>query len=509
MGLSSKISGALTYNAFRMVLSTLNSILYSIIVVRWLQIQKFGGYAFLDSIFSILAVIYVLGTHAPIIRFVPELIAKEDYCKLRTLVSSLQIINFIASSTTMLLLFLGLDIFLTALGKTELSFYARLMALAIVPKAVLGITKNILNALYEQKFLGLFETFFSFLELSLLIWFTVGLNLELTGVIIVPLISNTLAAILYSIYVRKKYPHVFKGGRCPIGREYVRRVIRYTAPLTALDLISNFVSYAGNTFLGILRNLEEVAYFDIPNSFVERVFQQIWLVIGYVGVVSLTEASYSDRSKLTLAVQQYVKIISLYAIPVAMGGVILAEPLLVTFYGEKVLPSVEIFRILLPMYCMLNILRINVTVLNVKEKTHLILLGEVSRSILITILSFWLIPSLGINGTLISKIVPSFIITAYYMYIVTSRLKMANIIPIRAVAKYLTASLFMGAIIMILMYFLQFEPLPLLAVSLTLGPLSYVLALRLIGAFDQTDKRLLIESKIPFKRAILRLLWKS
>ncbi|MEM3526400.1 MAG: hypothetical protein QXV37_03210, partial [Candidatus Jordarchaeaceae archaeon] len=134
MGISRKVSTAITYNAVRIVISTLLSIFYSIIAVRWLQIQNFGGYSFLDGIFSILATIYVLGTHAPMLRFIPEFMAKRDYPTLRKFLSSLQKTNLAGSCFATLIIILGADIFFSLLGRPELAFYARLIALGIVPR---------------------------------------------------------------------------------------------------------------------------------------------------------------------------------------------------------------------------------------------------------------------------------------------------------------------------------------------------------------------------------------
>ncbi|MBS7281087.1 MAG: oligosaccharide flippase family protein, partial [Candidatus Freyarchaeota archaeon] len=326
MSISRKVSAAITYNAVRIVISTLLSIFYSIIAVRWLQIQNFGGYSFLDSTFSILATIYVLGTHAPLLRFIPEFMAKKDYPRLRKLLSSLQKINLAGSCIATLTIFLGADVFLGFLGRPELAFYARLIALGIVPRAVLGITKNVLNSLYEQRFLSIFETFFSALELLLLTIFVVFLKLELTGVIIISLIANSVAATVYSLYVRRRHVQLFRGEEKPLEAGTIQRIIKYTAPLTVLDLVGTFLSSAGNIILGTLRNLEDVAYFDIPNSFVDRVFSQAWLVIGAIGTISLTEIRYSSVSRFRFAIEQYVKLLSLYAFPVTVGGVVLAEP---------------------------------------------------------------------------------------------------------------------------------------------------------------------------------------
>ncbi|MEM3449255.1 MAG: oligosaccharide flippase family protein [Nitrososphaerota archaeon] len=509
MSISRKVSAAVTYNTIRIVISTLLSIFYSIITVRWLQIQNFGGYGFLDGIFSILATIYVLGTHAPLLRFIPEFMAKRDYPRLRKLLSSLQKINLAGSCIATLIIFLGADVFLGALGRPELAFYARRIALGIVPRAVLGITKNILNSLYEQKFLSIFETFFSALEFFLLIIFVVFLKLELTGIIIIGLITNSTAATVYSLYVRRKHAQLFNGEEKPLGTDTIQRIIKYTTPLTVLDLVGSFLSSAGNIILGALRNLEDVAYYDIPNSFVERVFLQAWLVIGTIGSISLTEIRYSNEGRFRFAIEQYVKLLSLYAFPVTVGGVVLAEPILLTLYGSKVLPSVQIFRILLLAYCPLKILAISDTILRVTEKTHILLFGGIARSAIIIVLGFWLVPNLGATGAAISAITSSAIVIASYVYIIAVRNRLGNFIPIGVLGKYLLSSLLMGAVLGLLHHLLGKATIPLLLTAFTIGPLTYALALRFVNAFDLTDKKLIMDSKIPFKSVILKLLWKN
>jgi O-antigen/teichoic acid export membrane protein len=508
MSISKKVSGALTYNTVRIIFSTLLSIFYSIIVIRWLQIHNLGGYSFLDSIFSILANVYVLGTHAPLLRFIPEFIAKKNNSKLRKLISLLQRINLVGSCVAALVIILGADIFFSILGRPELVFYARLIAFGIVPKAVLGIAKNILNALYEQKFLSIFETLFSVFELFLLIILVVFIKLELVGVIIVQLISNSVAATIYSLYVRRKHVQLFKGEQKPLEPDIIQRIIKYTVPLTALDLLSSFLSSAGNIILGTLRNLQDVAYFDIPYSFINRVFSQAWLVIGTVGTISLTEIRYSNESRFKFAIEQYVKLLSLYTFPITVGGIILAEPILLTLYGNKVLPSIPVFRILLLAYCPLNILAISGTVLHVMEKTHILLSGSIARSAIILVLGFWLVPSMGITGAAISTITSSAIVITGYVYIIAVRNHLGNFIP-SVLGKYFASSLLMGVVLELLHYLLNGNILILLATAFIIGPLTYALTLRFVNAFDQMDKKLVMDSKIPFQSIILKLLWKE
>ncbi|MBS7635171.1 oligosaccharide flippase family protein [Candidatus Bathyarchaeota archaeon] len=505
---SRKVFKALTYNAFRVGISTAISIIYSITVVRYLDIQKFGAYVFLDSIFVISTVLFGPGIRAPIIRFIPELITKKDYSRLRRLIEILQKLNLLAAVTATLLILFSADFIFVALGKPELAFYARIMALGIIPSTLFAMAKKILTAVYEQKYLSILETLLSVLELSLLIIFAIILDLDLVGIIMIYFISYTIGAIASSVYIRQRHRYLFEGEQSPVGSDYIQRMLRYATPLTILDFINNIEGSINNIFLGIFSKLEDTALFDIPNSFVNRVLSRVWDVISPIGIVSLTEIDYSTPTNMRFAVQQYVKIVSLYTIPVAIGGIMIAEPLLVSFYGYKVLASVQIFRIMLLAYGVLNMVEISRIILNVKEQTHIILFGEVVRILIMILLSLWLIPSLGIMGTAISIIVSSVITNAYYTYFAVVRLRMGNFFPLKNIGKYLASGLLMGVTVVIIVL-LHMNSLWTLISSLIAGPFTYVLALRLVRAFDQMDKELFMNMKIPFKFVILKLLWKE
>lgn len=325
----------------------------------------------------------------------------------------------------------------------------------------------------------------------------------------VPIVTNTIAAATYSIYVRKKHAFIFKGEHVSIGSDYAKRIIRYSTPLMLLDLTSNFSTYAGNVFLlGILSNLENVAYFDIPYSFVMKVFSQIWVVIGSVGIVSLSEVNYSNATKINFAVRQYVKIISLYVLPVIVGGFVLAEQILGSLYGGKVLPSVFIFRILLLTYGVLTMFDISNVLLNVKEKTYITLMGGIVKSITVIALSLYLIPKFGVIGATISTIISSTIVGTYSAYFVISKVRIGNYIPLRSISRYLIAALLMGVVISTIFYFIHTSWI-LLLTSLLIGPLTYALALKYVRAFDQKDKELFANMKIPLKSVILKFFWKE
>jgi len=511
-----KVSVGLSFNLIRVGVSLVIGLLYSIIAVRWLRVDNFGVYIFLDSIFSTLAFIYVLGTHSLQTRFVPELEAKKDFPRLRRLLGISERINFLSASATFLVIFIGADIVarlisnpeLTALvGYPELSFYIRLIALGIVPGAVLGITKSILDALYEQRFLSLAGIAFSIMDFTLLIALVVFLGLGLVGVIILPVLSLSVGALVYYSWLKRKHKVMFQGVSAPLGPELKDRMMRYAAPLIFLGLYNHFVAAASqNLFLGIFKTMRDVTYFDVPYSFIAAIFDKMTLVIGGLGVISLVEIRTLDSTKIRTASAQFVKLISLYVIPIVFGGLVLAEPLLTLLYGNELLPSVLPFRITLVLLGLTFPLGFNNAILYAFEKTSYVLKWNMLFTLQLIVLNLLLIPTFGVIGAIVAISIVSILSAAVFTHQTMVKLKIGNFIPAPAIARYLVSSLPMAAFLFAVSIVFKIESIVLLMSLIVLGFLIYVIGLRLTKAFDEQDREFISRSKIPLKKLVLKLI---
>jgi hypothetical protein len=116
---------------------------------------------------------------------------------------------------------------------------------------------------------------------------------------------------------------------------------------------------------------------------------------------------------------------------------------------------------------------------------------------------------MGVTGAAISTIISSAMVITGYVYIIAVRNHLGNFIPIDVLVKYFASSLLMGVVLELLHYLLNGKILILLAAAFIIGPLTYALTLRFVNAFDRMDKKLVMDSKIPFKSIILKLLWKE
>jgi O-antigen/teichoic acid export membrane protein len=505
-GLVKKVSSGLTFNLLRVVVSIATSLLYSIIAVRWLQAYNFGIYVFLDSIFSGLAIVYVLGLHSAQTRFIPEFMAKKDYPRLRRFVWVSQKINFISAFSTSLLIFAFADGLALLMGQPEIGFYIRLKALGIVPAAVLGIIKVIQNALYDQKFLSITGIFFSILDLSLLFLLVVVLELRLIGVILLSIISDSFAAILHFARLKSKNKILFDKEVGTLNDELKRRVAKYAVPLMLLDLFNYYASGPlQNLFLGFSKDMVNVTFFDVPYSFIQTVFSKIFLVIGGLGLISLVEIKTLDPTKLNSAIKQFTKLIALYVMPIMVGGFILAEPLLTVLYGQELLPAVFPFKILIITLGLSELFGMVGTVMLTFERSTFVLLLSVISFMLLTVLNFALIPPFGVIGATMAILAVIYIKNIVFTYVAIVKLKIGNFIPGVAIVKYCAASMLMGIFLFAVTNIFEIKNLISLFGIVSLGFFVYLFGLRIVRAFDQHDREILLRSNVPFKEVIVKL----
>jgi len=505
-----KVTRGLAFNAIRIVLSAVLSLVYSIVAVRFLHIQNFGVVAFLDSIFSLLGAFFMPLTQQAQSRYIPELLAQGNRPQVRRLIGVGQKINILLAFGFSLPFLIFATPIAQALGNQSWALYIQLMAISLIISAALGILKAILNAFYDQKFLSVWETFFSFASLILLITFVVLLNWGVTGAILVGLVTYGASAALYYYRMNSKYSANVKGESVPLGKSLQSRVQKYVVPNALTNLVSQFGStYGGVVFLGLFANPTAVAYFDIPNTFVQRAFSQVYIIIGGLSLVSLVEVNVRDSTKLKVAVRQFVKFTSIYALPVMAGGFVLASPILTVLYGAQAAPAVVPFQILVVVSCISTILQFSSTLLYVLEKAFRAFVWTVVEAGTLLGMNILLIPSFGVMGAVSAVAVSSLLGTAIFTYDASVRLGVGNIVPMGAVGRTAAASFIMALVVYAIGLSFPIVGAVGLVLVMLIGIGVYLAFIRILGVLNETDRRLVESSSIPMKKLLIRLLWKK
>lgn len=502
-----KVGRGLTFNFLRTIVSLVTAIAYSIIAVRWLGVDDFGMLIFLDSVFSLLGTLYFFGIPRIATQFIPMLAARKDYPRVRMLIRITQRLVLVSSFVVFLAVFILADQFASVLGHPEYGFFIRLMSLRLVPGALLRVTKNILEGVYDQKFLSTSESIFSLSNLGLLVLFVVMLGLGPVGIILLSIISHVSGFTLFQARLRLSRKSLSYGEVSPLGEEMRRRILKYVAPIILLGSLNLIISQISNIFLGIFKSIGDVTYFDVSYTMADRMLSQIWLIIGTMGLVSLVEIRTIDPTRIRVTISQYVKLVTIYSIPVIFGGFILAEPILFALYGEKMLPAILPFQILIIFIGVSNLFAISIIVMYAFEKTRAILVWQMVRISLLLLLNLLLIPIYGIMGAILALVISSTPPTIAFTYKVMKGLNIGNFIPLRTIGKSVLASSLMYSLLLGLTLMLDARS-PFVLVSIILiGFLAYIAGLRLFRAFDETDREMLWRSNVPLKKLIIKFFW--
>lgn len=392
------------------------------------------------------------------------------------------------------------------LGHPDMAFYVRLMALGIIPGVLYGVFRNILDASYEQKFINILGIGLLLLNFIAMIVFVILANLGLSGYIFVGIIEAILGSCICLYWIMKKFPTLLKGDNEMLGKELKHRVMRYSITSLFFSLASQFISKPSeNIFLGIFRKLEEVTYYDVSYTFAQTVLVEIQSVIGSLGLISLVEISTMNLDKIKLAIRQYVKLISLYVIPMSIGGILLAKPIMVVFYGNQMSPAAVPFQAFMILFCLNNLLYINDVILRTYEKISYLLVWRIIGAIVLLILDLLMIPTFGITGAILANFITLLLTGAVYSYESMFRLRLGNFWPVNEIVRYILASSFMTIFIFLIISNYEIEnPISLLLIVIS-GFLLYLFGLKITHAISVEDIKLINKSSIPFKNIILKI----
>ncbi|HVN53099.1 MAG TPA: flippase [Anaerolineaceae bacterium] len=178
-----------------------------------------------------------------------------------------------------------------------------------------------------------------------------------------------------------------------------------------------------------------------------------------------------------------VKIITSISLPIAVGGMILAEPVIRFLYSEEYLPAARAFQLIIwdVPFLMFASFGGNISAVVKEERVgaRVYLVAAVAN----IIMNLFIIPRYGYLGAAVTTVLTDFIAAAQFYFFYRSRLKLPNLMPIWM--KIIPATLGMGLLISL---FGNLHPL----ILLVLGASTYGILTWMLGLYDETEKRLVL-----------------
>jgi len=262
------------------------------------------------------------------------------------------------------------------------------------------------------------------------------------------------------------------------SKEQLVRAVPYAATVILLTSM-----YSLNTVLTgmMLDSNASVAYFGVGfNMVIALVAIPTVMLNALLPVISRIYRRSTDLTRLTQ--QKVMKYMFALGIPITVGGLLLADQIIVMFYQEGFLPASDVFRILMPVVA---ISFFGTGIGSVLASANMMKLNTVATGIGAAMnfaLCLLLIPLLQEEGAAVAFSIAYLTITVSGLYFLSSRIFKVDYRDI--LLRPLIAALGMG---MVLFYI----PDANLFLAVALGAATYFILLFVLGTLDHEDRKIL------------------
>jgi len=304
----------------------------SILIVRGLGKEEYGVFALCKNIVDVAVILCGLGMNSAILRFVPELVVKQNRAGLIRILWKSAALQFVASAVSVAVLTPMTPLFDRWFGVSfgPLIFLSALSVGFLLAKSWYN---DVLTSLFYGKWVAMLSLLQGLLWAGLLGWLVGRGGADVFSILLVEILSIGVAGILAAtILIRQVRSLKWKSPPQGIGQG---RVWNLGLAVWGGSIGRAFMmKYTETFFLGFYFGPSVVALYDLGYSSTMLVITFIPMALQTIFSSGLSEAYVKDPDCLPLLVGALYKILILLSVPVAAFGVFYAPRAVVLFYGQ-------------------------------------------------------------------------------------------------------------------------------------------------------------------------------
>jgi len=210
--------------------------------------------------------------------------------------------------------------------------------------------------------------------------------------------STGFSALMAIFILRDEFKKLYVNFR----KNLVRPIMNAALPIAAISLVGAFMLNTDLIMLGWWKGPEQIGFYSASQKIIQVLYTlPLILASALFPIMARMVAQKKDKEVAALTEKGIVSTL-LLAIPLVVGGVILAKPIITFLYGREYLPAVSSFQILITTILIYfpSVLLPNLVLAYDKQKkvVPFIALGSLSN----IVLNALLIPIFGIIGSAIA-----------------------------------------------------------------------------------------------------------
>lgn len=253
--------------------------------------------------------------------------------------------------------------------------------------------------------------------------------------------SAGVAALSTAIILRRELLGVVKNFAVKLMREIGSAAL----PIALLGALGSFMLNTDMIMLGWWRTAEEIGYYSSAQKIVQ-VFYTLPAILASGIFPALSRfIGLGDREKEKSLVEKSISIVFLAAIPLTVGGIVLAEPIIRFLYGGEYAPAADAFRIIIATTLLIfpGTLIGNLVLAHNKQKELRFFVAIASASVANILFNALLIPKIGIIGAAVATVVAQSISNGFVWRMIKS---VSPFSTFKYLKKIILSSVIMGAV---------------------------------------------------------------
>ncbi len=227
-------------------------------------------------------------------------------------------------------------------------------------------------------------------------------------------VSAIIGFIIIFVLFRRKFGHILK---FTIDKQEWRRVLNLAWPLALSGVVALIYTYTDTLMMGFWQLFEQIGYYNAAQKIIGLAILPAGLIISSFLPTFSRQSSQDKQKAQTIFHYQNLALLVL-ALPIVCGGYILANGLILHFYGQNYLPAVLALRILLLMAGISYLSTSFGTTLFVYNLQKKAFWAYLAGAFLNVLLNAFLIPRYGFSGAAIATVITAFLTLFVLIYLV-------------------------------------------------------------------------------------------
>jgi O-antigen/teichoic acid export membrane protein len=278
-----KFTENVSWLIFGTIISNIISLSITVFLIRKLPVNDFGIYSLFFGSLSVFAMFSINGILISLTRFSPELIQKNYFTFLKSIIVKLFLISLFVTFLFVIIIFFYKEAIGTLLNIPNFSIYYSIFIINIFIYLEYTVSQNILIPLFEQKFLSIINVI-GIVVRGILYWVFFS-HISINLIFIIEAIGIGIATVPSLIYAYNKLLKLANNSNIQTStsekKEYKRRIYRFALLSTASEMgeggfsqISDY--YFVSAFLGPFA----MGLYAFPYKIINSIFS--WIPIGRI-----------------------------------------------------------------------------------------------------------------------------------------------------------------------------------------------------------------------------------